>query len=379
MCGIYIHIPFCRRKCIYCDFYSVCFDKKLASSFVKALKKNIEYRADKSLKVDTIYFGGGTPTTLGSKDLVSVLNTVKNSFDVAENAEVTVEANPCTVTKESLSELLSGGFNRISFGVQSAVDEELTSLSRLHTFEQAKEAVLNAKVVGFENISVDLMIGIINQTTDSLVTSINELTSLPVQHISAYMLKVEEDTPLDLMIKKDNAVLSSIADEDELAERYLLMCRKLREKGFYQYEISNFSKQGFESRHNLKYWRCEEYLGLGPHAHSYFDDKRFFEDCDILSFIEHDGKSQISVTDNEIDKAEEYIMLSLRLSEGLSIDKLSNLDKDGRYTDIVSAAENINKLSAEKLINISENGKNISLTKNGFLVSNSIIAELIQS
>lgn len=379
MCGVYIHIPFCRRKCIYCDFYSVCFDKKLASSFVKALKKNIEYRADKSLKVDTIYFGGGTPTTLGSKDLVSVLNTVKNSFDVSSTAEVTVEANPCTVTKESLSELLSGGFNRISFGVQSAVDEELTSLSRLHTFEQAKEEVLNAKAVGFENISVDLMIGIINQTTDSLVTSIDELTSLPVQHISAYMLKVEEDTPLDLMIKKDNAVLSSIADEDELAERYLLMCRKLREKGFYQYEISNFSKQGFESRHNLKYWRCEEYLGLGPHAHSYFDDKRFFEDCDILSFIEHDGKSQISVTDNEIDKAEEYIMLSLRLSEGLSIDKLSNLDKDGRYTDIVSAAENINKLSAEKLINISENGKNISLTKNGFLVSNSIIAELIQS
>lgn len=379
MCGIYVHIPFCRRKCIYCDFYSVCLDKKLASTFVKSLKKNIENRADKSLQVDTIYFGGGTPTTLASKDLVSILNTVKNSFDVSVNAEVTVEANPCTVTKESLGELLKGGFNRISFGVQSAIDKELTSLSRLHTFEQAKEAVLNAKEVGFENISVDLMVGIINQTWDSLITSIDELTSLPVQHISAYMLKVEENTPLDLMIKENGDLLKILADEDEISDRYLMMCRMLEEKGFYQYEISNFSRKGFESRHNLKYWRCEEYLGFGPHAHSYFNGKRFFEDCDILSFIEHDGKPQVCVTDNEIDKAEEYIMLSLRLSSGLSIDKLSRLDKDGKYKDIIRAAEKINKLSADKLINISENGTNISLTKNGFLVSNMIIAELIQS
>lgn len=379
MCGIYVHIPFCRRKCIYCDFYSVCLDKKLASMFVKSLKKNIENRADKSLQVDTIYFGGGTPTTLASKDLVSILNTVKNSFDVSVNAEVTVEANPCTVTKESLGELLKGGFNRISFGVQSAIDKELTSLSRLHTFKQAKEAVLNAKEVGFENISVDLMVGIINQTWDSLITSIDKLTSLPVQHISAYMLKVEQDTPLDLMIKENGDLLKSLADEDEISDRYLMMCRMLEEKGFYQYEISNFSRKGFESRHNLKYWRCEEYLGFGPHAHSYFNGKRFFEDCDILSFIEHDGKPQVCVTDNEIDKAEEYIMLSLRLSSGLSIDKLSSLDKDGKYKDVIRAAEKINKLSADKLINISENGKNISLTKNGFLVSNVIIAELIQS
>lgn len=377
MCGVYIHIPFCRRKCIYCDFYSVCFDKELSYSFVKALNKNIQNRADKSLKVDTVYFGGGTPTTLASEDLVSILSTVKNSFDVAENAEVTVEANPCTVTQKSLRELFSGGFNRISFGVQSAVDKELTSLSRLHTFEQAKEAVLNAKAVGFENISVDIMVGIINQTINSLVTSINKLTSLPVQHISAYMLKIEEDTPLDLMIKEDKNILKSIADEDELSERYLLMCRMLEEKGFYQYEISNFSKTGFESRHNLKYWQCEKYLGFGPHAHSYFDDKRFFEDCDILNFIEHDGRSHICVTDSEIDKAEEYIMLSLRLTDGLNIDRLKDLDKEDRFKDIISSAEKINKLSEDKLISISDNKKNISLTKNGFLVSNAIIAQLL--
>lgn len=377
MCGVYIHVPFCRRKCIYCDFYSVCFDKELSDSFVKALNMNIQNRADKSLKVDTIYFGGGTPTTLASENLVSILSTVKNSFNVAENAEVTVEANPCTVTKESLDELLKGGFNRVSFGVQSACDNELIKLSRLHTFEQAREAVLNAKSVGFENISVDLMVGIINQTTDSLVTSIHELTSLPVQHISAYMLKIEENTPLDLMIKEDKDILKSIADEDELSERYFLMCKMLEEKGFNQYEISNFSKPGFESRHNLKYWQCEKYLGFGPHAHSYFDDKRFFEDCEILSFIEHDGKSQICVTDSEIDKAEEYVMLSLRLTSGLSVDRLFSLDNDDRYKDIISAAEKLNKMSAEKLINISENKKNISLTKNGFLVSNTIISQLL--
>lgn len=377
MCGIYIHIPFCRRKCIYCDFYSVCFDKRLSDLFVKTLKKNIENRRNTDLKVDTIYFGGGTPTTLRSMDLVSILNTVKKSFDVSNDAEVTVEANPCMVTKEYLSEIFCGGFNRISFGVQSAVDEELVELSRLHTFEQAKEAVLNAKSVGFENVSVDLMIGIINQTTDSLITSINELTSLPVQHISAYMLKVEENTPLDLMIQNDNSILKRIADEDEMSDRYLLMCKMLEEKGFYQYEISNFSKHGFESRHNLKYWQCEEYLGFGPHAHSYFDNKRFFEDCDILSFIEHDGEPNICVTDSEIDKAEEYIMLSLRLTDGLNIDRLKELDKAERFKDIISTAEKINKLSEGKFISISDNKKKISLTKNGILVSNTIISQLL--
>lgn len=377
MCGVYIHIPFCRRKCIYCDFYSVCFDDKLSNSFVNVLNKNIRNRADKSLKVDTIYFGGGTPTVIKPEDLVSILNTVKNSFDVSLNAEVTVEANPCTVTEESLSKLFIGGFNRISFGVQSAVDEELTALSRLHTFEQAKEAVLNAKAVGFENISADLMVGIINQTTESFISSISELTSLPVQHISAYMLKIEEDTPLDIMIKEDKNILQSIADEDELSERYLLMCKMLEEKGFYQYEISNFSKNGFESRHNLKYWQCEEYLGFGPHAHSYFDDKRFFEDCDILTFIEHNGESQMFITDSEIDKAEEYIMLSLRLTDGLNVDRLKGLDKEDRFKDIISSAEKINKLSEDKLISISDNKKNISLTKNGFLVSNAIISQLL--
>lgn len=377
MCGIYIHIPFCRRKCIYCDFYSVCFDKKLSDLFVKTLKKNIENRRNADLKVDTIYFGGGTPTTLRSMDLVSILNTVKKSFDVSNDAEVTVEANPCTVTKEYLSEIFCSGFNRISFGVQSASDEELAELSRLHNYAQAEKAILNAKSVGFQNISADLMIGILNQKKDSLITSINKLTALPIQHVSAYMLKVEENTPLDLMIKKDNRILKNIADEDEMSDRYLIMCKLLEDKGFYQYEISNFSKHGFESRHNLKYWQCEEYLGFGPHAHSYFNNKRFFEDCDILSFIEHDGESQVCITDDCIDKAEEYIMLSLRLTNGLSIDKLKSLDASGRFCDIVMKAERINKMSYDKLINISEDKKNISLTENGFLLSNTIISQLL--
>ena len=379
MCGIYIHIPFCRRKCIYCDFYSVCYDKKLSNAFVSALNKSIKNRADDAIKVDTIYLGGGTPTVLESRDLVSVLNTVKSSFDVSSDAEITVEANPCTVTRESLSELCLGGFNRISFGIQSAVNEELSALSRLHSFEQAKEAVLNAEKAGFLNISADIMIGIINQTKESLVDSIEKITSLPVRHISAYMLKVEENTPLEAMIKKDNNILKSIADEDELSSRYLLMCRLLEEKGFSQYEISNFAKQGFESRHNLKYWRCEEYLGFGPHAHSYFDNKRYFYDCDIKSFIENNGEPQITYTDTDIDKAQEYIMLSLRLKDGLDIDRLLKLDKEGKYNNIISYAEGINRLSKDKLINISEDKKHISLTKKGFLVSNTIIAGLLDN
>ena len=378
MLGIYIHIPFCRRKCIYCDFYSVC-DIKLSDMYVKALNNSIKNRADDKIKVDTIYFGGGTPTVLTSRQLVSILNTVKDSFDVSPDAEITVEANPCTVTEQSLSELFVGGFNRISFGIQSAVDDELSSLSRLHTYEQAEEAVINAKRAGFLNISADIMIGIINQTRESLIESIDKITSLPVQHISAYMLKVEENTPLDKMIQDNENILMSIADDDELSERYFLMCSRLEEKGFKQYEISNFSKSGFESRHNLKYWRCEEYLGFGPYAHSYFGNKRYFEDCDVVSFTQHNDEPQITYTDTDVDRAEEYIMLSLRLAEGLDIDRLLSLDKESRYSNIVYFAEEINKLSGDKLINISDNKKNISLTKKGFLVSNTIIAKLLKN
>ena len=377
MCGIYIHIPFCKRKCIYCDFYSVCGDDKLRNDFVSSLNKSIENRADNELKVDTIYFGGGTPTVLEAGQLLSVLNTVKNCFDVSVCSEVTLEANPCTVTRESLSEFYNGGFNRISFGIQSASDDELVALSRLHNYEQAKEAVLNAKKAGFSNISADIMLGIINQTNDSMISSVEKITSLPVDHISAYMLKVEENTPLDEMIKRDDAVLKSIADEDELADRYLMMCGLLEEKGFYQYEISNFSKPGFESRHNLKYWRCEEYLGFGPHAHSYFDNKRYFVDCDVYRFAEHNSEGQITYTDKDIDRAEEYIMLSLRLTEGLNIDRLLSLDRIGRYENIVSNAIEINKLSDEKLIDISEDKRRISLTRKGFLVSNTVISKLL--
>ncbi len=377
MCGIYIHIPFCKRKCIYCDFYSVCGDDNLYSDFVSALNRSIERRKDKRIAVDTVYFGGGTPTVLKSSQLALILNTVKNCFDVTPNAEITVESNPCTVTAESLSGLFNSGFNRISFGIQSANDDELSALSRLHNYKQAREAVLNAKKAGFTNISADIMIGILNQTRQSLADSIEKITSLPVSHISAYMLKVEENTPLDEMIKTDGSILKSIADDDEMSDRYLLMCRLLEEKGFLHYEISNFAKSGFESRHNLKYWRCEEYLGFGPHAHSYIDNKRYFEDCDVFTFIKRKGYPKITYTDTDVDKAKEYIMLSLRLAKGLDTDRLAGLDNEGRYGNIVSNAIEINRLADERLINISQNGKHLSLTERGFLVSNTVISRLL--
>ncbi len=377
MCGIYVHIPFCRRKCIYCDFYSMRFDEKLSQDYAEALKNNIALRSDKALMADTIYFGGGTPTTLRSSALVSVLEAIKNSFNVSNDSEITVEANPCTVTYESLRELYNGGFNRISFGIQSAVNSELSALSRLHNFKQAEEAVLNAERAGFSNISADIMAGILNQTGESLLYSIDKITSLPVSHISAYMLKVEENTPLCSMITKDESLKKSIADDDEMSERYLMMCDSLEERGFNQYEISNFSKPGFESRHNLKYWRCGEYLGFGSHAHSYWDGKRFFENSSVEEFIDNNGRPQISVTDDNINKAEEYIMLSLRLTEGLSVDRLGELDSTGKYKNIIRSAERLNELSGDKLINVSPNRKNISLTKSGFLVSNTLIASFI--
>lgn len=363
MTGLYLHIPFCARKCPYCDFYSVRYDKNLAQSYVDALVRNIARFSGQGISIDTVYFGGGTPSLLCSSQVESVLCAAAASFSL-HDPEITLEANPCTVDAQKLKEYRSAGVNRLSFGVQSANDTELASLGRLHDFARAEKAVHDAVNAGFDNISCDIMLGTAGQTLQSLDKSVNALANLPVQHISAYMLKIEKGTPYDC-----EQMRNASADDDLMSDMYLQTVESLGNAGFAQYEISNFAKQGFESKHNLKYWTGESYIGLGVSAHSFFGGKRYYCPRDITGFVSDPLQTEIT-DDASPDKLEEYVMLGLRLTKGISLQKLSQLG---------GSAEKVSKTA--QLLEKSElcrvQGDNISLTPQGFLLSNSIITELI--
>ncbi|MBP7185576.1 MAG: radical SAM family heme chaperone HemW [Ruminococcus sp.] len=359
--GIYIHVPFCGKKCSYCDFYSVCYTKQQTELYVQAVLRNIRHYGDSALKADTVYFGGGTPSLLTPEQITEILSAVRNNFDLADNAEATMEANPATLTPEKLSAYLSAGINRLSIGVQSMNDDELRFLGRLHNAERAEKAVYDAAAAGFENISCDLMIALPSQKTESLKRSIQRLAALPIKHISAYILKVEEGTPFDC-----DEIIAALPDEDEAAELYLTMCEELESRGFMQYEVSNFAKSGFESRHNCRYWKCQDYIGIGPSAHSCFGGKRFAVPRDIASFINSDIQ-QTEITDDAPCGFEEYSMLRLRLKEGLSLERVPE-----HRADIEKKLPSLLKAGY-----IEYDGNVVSLTRKGFLMSNSVIEYLI--
>ena len=271
MRGIYIHIPFCLRKCPYCDFYSVSYDDSLADRYIDALLRNFGANKYKGLQADTVYLGGGTPSALSIPQLERIIKGVFGSFDIANSAEVTIEANPCSVSYDKLKAMREMGFDRISFGIQSADDSELRFLGRLHDRDTALRAVNDACKAGFENISADIMLGLAGQTVSGLMNTADRLISLELSHVSAYMLKIEQGTPFDNI-----KIREKIADDELMSELYLSLVERLEKNGFYQYEISNFSKPGHESRHNLKYWTGEEYIGFGAAAHSLFEGQRYF-------------------------------------------------------------------------------------------------------
>lgn len=345
--GLYIHVPFCRKKCPYCDFYSLPFDESAAAEYTGAVIRNLRHYGG---EYDTVYFGGGTPILL-AEHIGKILREV-NYFP---SAEITLECNPCEMNSETLSLLKQAGVNRISVGVQSLNDRELAALGRRHTAEQAAQAIETAYRVGFHNISADLMLAVPGQTAESLRETIEALAALPLTHISAYLLKIEPNT----VFGKKPPILP---DEDGQAELYLAAVERLQKHGFSQYEISNFAKSGCESRHNLKYWHCEEYLGIGPAAHSYYNGKRFAVPGNLADFLENDLQREI-VTEENPDKYEEEIMLGLRLCEGIPERLWKPFEK--RLTLIPPEYYTI------------ENGR-LSLTPEGFLVSNEIIATLLE-
>lgn len=363
--GIYIHIPFCLRKCPYCDFFSVEYDFELCEKYVDAVCRNILKYKNDNLSVDTIYFGGGTPSLLTSNQLQKILLACDKAFKL-EVPEITIEANPCSVDFVKLKDYNSIGINRISFGVQSADDKQLEFLGRLHNFSKAEIAVNNAYNAGFDNISCDLMLGLAGQNLDSLEKTIIKITDLPINHISAYILKIEHNTPFDC--KK---IKNSVANEDLQCDMYLNTVDMLEKRGFEQYEISNFAKNQHYSKHNLKYWQGKEYLGIGTAAHSFYGGKRFFVPKDIESFIGLDFQNEI-VSEQSVDELEEYIMLSLRLKWGINLQKVKKIGGLNFARNLVNKAKFYEN---HQLCKVNDN--NICLTPKGFLMSNSLISEFL--
>lgn len=358
--GLYIHTPFCAGKCPYCDFYSLSGSQEQYDAYTAAVALELERFGGAA--VDTVYFGGGTPPLLGSERLARLLCCVRKNYTLTPDAEITVEMNPGDASPELLCALRKAGFNRLSMGVQSGIDSELRSLGRRHTAEQAAEAVAMARKAGFDNISLDLMLAVPGQTQESLMQSIDFLSSLSPEHISAYILKIEEGTPFAAA-----ADSLELCDDDTQAELYLAAVGRLAEKGYGQYEISNFCRPGFESRHNLKYWHCEEYIGIGPSAHGFIGGRRYYYPRDLAAFLSNPQR----VDDGEGGTPEEYIMLALRLTEGLT-----NEGYRRRFgCDIPPLVYSRTRMFAGvPLLCSDESG--IRLTPEGFLVSNAIIAAL---
>lgn len=367
--GLYLHIPFCNGKCAYCNFFSqradLHTDDPSLSEYTDHMVRLIETWGTKiQRKVDTVYFGGGTPSLLGHDRLIRILKSVFSSFDVEDHAEITVEVNPSSTNELDFARLRQAGFNRLSIGLQSADDHELKILGRRHTVVDARRTVEQAQVFGFDNISLDVMLAVPEQTYESLNETLEFCASCQVQHISAYILKIEEGTPFFAL--RDQLHLFN---DDEQAAFYEYAVNRLFELGYRQYEISNFCHKGRESRHNLHYWRDEEYLGLGPSAHSFLDGKRFYYDSDFQRFYHNQISEESTGGDSE-----EYMMLALRLTEGLVFDKFEERFNRPVSKSLITAAK---RLEQQGLCVVTD--QSVSLTVKGFLVSNAVISYLSEN
>ncbi len=366
--GIYIHIPFCRSKCRYCDFCSFPnMDKKLVRAYCDELCRRMrqwEKRA-RDRRVDTVYFGGGTPSLLPICEVEGLICTVKENFEVEQNAEISFECNPAMANREYFAALLALGVNRLSMGLQSALDSELRLLGRAHTVKDFEQCFFDAREVGFDNISVDLMYGIPDQTKESFVRSIDYLTALSPEHISAYGLTVEDGTYFACHREE-----LSLADDDGQAEMYHILCERLANAGYQKYEISNFAREGCESRHNLRYWQAKEYLGFGVAAHSFFDGERFGNSRNIDAFLRGEDTESERELLSDTDLRAEYIMLGLRLSSGIDTEEYARLFKRDFYADF-----NIQKYIDSGFMK--QKKTRIAFTEKGFLVSNTILAEIL--
>lgn len=376
--GIYIHIPFCKSKCYYCDFISFADKEEQIEEYIDALKLEIGKKADSSYIVKTIFIGGGTPTVISEKYIIGIINTIKNNYKVYEEAEITIEVNPNTADEKKLKAYKNIGINRLSIGLQSSNNELLKKIGRIHTYEDYLETIKLAKKVGFTNINTDIMIGLPEQTIYDVEDTINKLLKLDLNHISVYSLILEPGTVFMKMHKSGQIELI-----DEELERYMYWFtkRKLEENGYIHYEISNFAKKGFESKHNVDCWTQKEYLGFGIAAASYEDKVRYSNTKNLEEYIENIKNNQFDKNINIEEKQDretemsEYIILGLRKIEGLSLPAFEEKFKE-RLMKIKTYRIKIYNLLNKELI-VLTGDERMKLTDKGLNVANMVWEEFI--
>ena len=375
--GVYIHIPFCKSKCIYCDFNSFAKKDNCIEEYINAVIKEIkEYaKQNKDVLIKTIYIGGGTPSYINEKYINKILETLKNNFEILSNAEITIEINPGTVNRKKLNTYYKAGINRLSIGLQSTNDKLLKQLGRVHDFEDFLETLRLANTIGFSNISADCMIGLPNQTIYDVEETLNVLINLRLTHISVYSLIVEPNTPLE---KKINSGELKLPDEEIERYMYWFAKRKLEENGYLHYEISNFAKPLFRSKHNLDCWNQKEYKGFGVSASSYENEIRYTNISSIEKYVENVQNGQFKknyIVEEKQDREvmmKEYMLLGLRKITGVSINQFR---KKFGTIPIFKYNKEITKLTNEGLIE--SNGINIRLTKKGLDLANLVWEEFV--
>ena len=373
MAGIYIHIPFCKQRCNYCAFYSSTLyniKEEYADAVCKELLMRKEYIKGEEIK--TIYFGGGTPSTLPITLLQKICDTIYKNYSVCSNAEVTIECNPDDLTEEFLAVLRQLPFNRISMGVQSFSDRQLKRLGRRHNAEKARRAVGNARAAGYKNISIDLMFALPGSTIEEWEESINEAISLNPEHISAYNLMYEEDTPLHRALQRGDFEELS---EEENVEQFRMLIKRMKEAGYCHYEISNFAKPGYESRHNSSYWNDTAYIGCGAAAHSYNGDSREWNISDIKEYIKGIESNNRNYEIEHLTEKERYndaILTRLRTSDGIPLAWIKNKFSQRLNSYMLNAAKKHIEYG-----NIKKTDETLSLTEKGIFISDAVIRDLI--
>jgi len=364
--GIYIHIPFCKQKCSYCDFTSFANRNEYVNEYIKKLKEEINSENLSKYKITTVYIGGGTPSYIDSKYIREILELINKK----DCQEITIEINPGTVNKQKLQDYYNAGINRLSIGLQTTNDKLLKTIGRIHTFEDFCKTYKLAREVGFKNINVDLMIGLPTQTIKDVKDSLNILININPEHISVYSLILEEGTVLEQMV---NSGELKMIDEELEREMYWNVKQRLEKEGFKHYEISNFAKENYESKHNLNCWEQKEYLGFGLSAHSYINKTRY-SNTEILSRYLENAKENRQTHEIQEEEAErkEYMLLGLRKLDGINIQKFKNKFIEN---PIYIYREELNKLAQGKLIEIDTN--NIKLTNKGIDLANLVWEEFV--
>lgn len=376
MLGLYIHIPFCISKCKYCDFNSYKLDLDEKRKYLSAIQKEMKFYKEeiRGKEINTIFIGGGTPSILNQNEIKFLFDNIKNNFNIKNDAEITMECNPGTLTLNKLKTMKECGVNRLSIGLQAVQNNHLEYIGRIHTYEEFEKNYYQAKEVGFENINIDLMYALPNQSKEDWMESLEKIVKLNPTHISAYSLILEENTELFNMYERNEFKL---LDEDTDIEMYEYTINYLKSHGYNQYEISNYAKEDFECKHNILYWKCENYVGLGASASGFLNEARYNNLCELNKYEEiiHSGKKPIEWEEKLSieDKIEENIFLGLRMNEGI---KFNDFHEKYNINFKEVYKKEINKLEKIKLIKISDEG--MTLTQKGREISNSVFVEFIK-